>query len=144
MGLLHRSREVENIAESEPVDRFFEYLEHAEADLLLALSAAWRAVEEQAREEAWTRVHDAAKRTRTERGVETVRDRAMHWAGRSGYSYGEITAYGGGQPLWGDVRRQAAPALVDAAVAIALGRRLDSASREVLLGPWIAATGLEA
>lgn len=41
---------------------------------------------------------------------------------------------------WLELRRGAAEALVDAALAIALGDRLSEATRQTLLAPWLRAT----
>jgi hypothetical protein len=45
-----------------------------------------------------------------------------------------------GQDLAADLRRQAAPALLDAMMATMLGAALDEGDRELLLAPWREAT----
>jgi hypothetical protein len=125
----------QDLSETEAVDRFIDSLDFLNQEQLLGMTAAWRSADTQAREDAWTKVRATAAIAGLSNDVEHVRDRAMHWAARGTNTPSPYTLTTDDQ--WGQVRRAAAPALADAAIAIALGNRLDEATRDVLLGPWL-------
>jgi hypothetical protein len=67
--------------------------------------------------------------------MEEARDEAMRWALRGPSDLWAVTLQDERLQIW----RQAAPALADAAVAIALGNRLNDGARALLLEPWVSA-----
>jgi len=118
------------------MDVFFERLDRLNKLQLLAMRAAWHSIGRGEHEEAWTAVREIGARDGLAREIDRVRDKAMTWALRGTNSI----------PYWGDnddqvfVKGEAREAIVDAALAVALGSRLDASSRDVLLGPWLRAT----
>jgi hypothetical protein len=42
--------------------------------------------------------------------------------------------------MWQQIKMEAAEAIVDAALAVALGDRLDAQSHDILIEPWLRAT----
>jgi hypothetical protein len=134
-----KSPEDEELAQRE-LDRFFERLDRVDTDVPLVMGAAWHSADPQEREDAWKQVRALGRRAALGRRIDEARERALQWAQRPGQTYSDLTLYGGGlDPIWNDARRQAAPAIIDAAVAIVLGDHLDEKSRDVLLGPWLRA-----
>jgi hypothetical protein len=122
------------------VERFFAALDGVRESQLMVLTAMGRNLDRAEHEEAWKEVRRAADANGILREVQAIGDRAMHWASR-GTNIPPLQPVPGDHELWVATRMQAAPAIVDAAVAIALGNLLDEASREILLGPWLVATG---
>jgi hypothetical protein len=120
-----------NLADTETMDRFIDSLDHLTEEQLLGMAAAWHSSDEQAREDAWTQVRAVG----LAHEVEHVRQRALDFATGAGVLFYPYTI--DSDDLARHARREAAPALVDAAIAIALGDRLDETTREVLLGPWL-------
>lgn len=125
----------QDLSETEAVDRFIDSLDFLNQEQLLGMTAAWRSADKQAREDAWTKVRATAAMAGLSKDVDHVRDRAMHWADRGTNVPTPYTL--NRDDAWLQVRQGAAPAIVDAALAIALGNRLDEATRDVLLGPWL-------
>ncbi len=111
---------------------FFESLNHADRVELLRLGAAWEAVDKQAHEEAWAAVRAVGKRDGLSKEIDEIRERAMRWA-----SHGDdgVTYAFGSDGLWTQLKNEAAGAVVDIALGIALGDRLDERTREILLAP---------
>jgi hypothetical protein len=103
------------------------------------MRAAWQAVGRQAHEDSWTAVRVAGAREGLTREIDRVRDKAIAWATRGSdsvpYNRPNDTE------SWLQVKTEASEAIVDAALALALGDRLDAATHEVLIGPWLRATG---
>jgi hypothetical protein len=127
----------EDLSETEAVDRFIDSLDHLDQDQLMVLHASWRAVDPAVRGDAWAQVRAVAARQGLTKGVGRVRDRAMSWATRGA----DLVPYNFHlDDMWLQLRQESAPAIVDAAIAVALGDRLDEATRDVLLGPWLRAS----
>jgi hypothetical protein len=127
------------LAEAE-LERFFAALDSVQEGQLMVLTAMGRNLNRAEHDEAWKEVRRAADANGVLREVQAIGDRAMHWASR-GTNIPPLQPIPGDHETWVATRMQAAPAIVDAAVAIALGGLLDQASREILLGPWLVATG---
>jgi hypothetical protein len=115
------------------LDAFFEALNHYTDLDLMRMSAAWRAVGAQDHEDAWTAVRTIGARDGFSKEIDKVRRRALDWASRGTdvypYSLEDSIA-------WAQVKRDSAEAIVDVALAMALGGRLDEKTRETLLASW--------
>ena len=122
------------------VDRFFAQLGRLDQAQLMLLPAMAGSVDQAERESALREARRVADENGLIAEVQMIRDEATHWATR-GTNVPPL------QPIPLDfemnvtMRMQAVGPIADAAVAIALGGMLDAGSREVLLGPWLAATG---
>ncbi|HEX7491543.1 MAG TPA: hypothetical protein VF337_07545, partial [Candidatus Limnocylindrales bacterium] len=106
---------------------------------LMGLRAAWGAVDETQHEDAWAVVRAIGDDQDLTEEVGKVRDTAMAWTTRSRNA---VPYYEGGndEMVWQQLKIEAGEAIVDAALAIALGFRLDGATHDLLIGPWLAAT----
>src|SRR5204863_6004379 len=104
---------------------------------LLALSAEPDRHHQTGRDVARGMARRAAARHGLRDELLRVQAEILRWAGAAGARSG---AWTGGSPprdlILSDLRRQAAPALVDAAAALLLGAALEERYREVLLAPW--------
>ncbi len=126
-----------NLVDAPEMDLFFDRLDRMNAEQLLAMRAAWHSVPVAEHEAAWAVVRSAGDRYAVGKEINRVRDRAMAWStlGNNGVPYFQTGDIGRLQS-----RIEAGEAVVDAALAIALGDRLDDRTRDALLGPWIRAT----
>jgi hypothetical protein len=127
------------LEESEVLDRFIDSLDRLDEGKLMALVAAWGATARKDHEAAWAEVRRVAADDGLEHDVEAIRDRALGWAYR-GSNIPAMPYSLKAEDDWVRLRRDAAPGLVDAALAVALGHRLGASAREILLGPWLSAT----
>jgi hypothetical protein len=127
-----------DLIDTPEMDAFFERLDHLNREQLLALQAAWHATPRSEHEEAWAAVHAVGDRTALSKEIGRVRDKALAWSTRGSNSvpYYRVND----DEAWLQVKMGAGEAIVDAALAVALGDRLDAATRDVLLGPWLRAT----
>ena len=122
------------------LDRFFAQLDRLEQTQLMLLPAMAGSVDRAEHEAALREVRRVAGENGLLDEVQAIRNDATHWATR-GTNIPPL------QPIPLDfemnvtMRMQAAGPIADAAVAIALGHMLDDGSSEILLGPWLAATG---
>jgi hypothetical protein len=126
---------------------FFAKLDRLEDGQLLALRAAWGAIDEAEHDGAWTAVRAVGADQGLSKEIDRVRAAALAWTTRNSdiYQYSQV-----GRPstLWTQLKREAGEAIVDAALAIALGSRLaislgsrlDVTAHDTLIGPWLAAT----
>ena len=125
-----------NLVDTDELDAFFDRLDRMTQVQLLALQAAWKATSREDHESAWTAVRAAGAGEGLAKEIDRVRDKAMGWA-----LHGENSI-----PYMGDndnhvrVKRDAEEAVVDAALAVALGSRLDADAHDTLIGPWLRAT----
>jgi hypothetical protein len=71
-----------------------------------------------------------------EHELDQVRSEVGVWATRLGSLTGQQIGSGMSDESMDDARRAAAPAVLDAAVAVLLGTRLPEPDRAALLGPW--------
>jgi hypothetical protein len=126
---------------------FFAKLDHFQDGQLLAMRAAWGAIDEAEHEDAWTAVRAVGAEQGLSKEIDRVRAAALAWTARSN----DIPPYSTmGRPssMWAQLKREAGEAIVDAALAIALGSRLaislgsglDVTAHDTLIGPWLAAT----
>lgn len=134
-----RRRKSVELLETRNVEAFFDRLDHLNQEQLLSMRAAWQAVGRQAHEESWTAVRVVGAREGLTREIDRVRDKAIAWATRGSdsvpYNRPNDTE------SWLQVKMEASEAIVDAALALALGDRLDAAIHDLLIGPWLRATG---
>jgi hypothetical protein len=97
--------------------------------------------EDPVRAQAWTSVQEVVSADHLERDLDEVRSEVGAWATRLGTIAGQQIGSGMSNQLLGDARRAAAPAVLDAAVALLLGARLPESERAALLGPWDSVVG---
>ncbi len=117
------------------VEGFLAELPRLDRGQLLAIEAAWESTDPAARAIAWTTVQGRAVASGREKDLERGREAIVHWASTPE----AITGQESGTRLdllLTDLRRRAAPALIDAAAAVLLGDALDEGTRDVLLSPW--------
>ena len=117
------------------LDAMFARLPGLDRGELLALAAAHGAAD-QAREEAWRTVREVVSAAHLERDLDRVRVEVGTWA--THLSSLTVQQLGGGlsDQLLAEARREAAPAVLDAAVAFLLGTALPDQDRAALLRPW--------
>jgi hypothetical protein len=127
-----------NLVDTEEMEAFFAKLDHLNQEQLLALRAAWQATSRQAHEDAWTVVRTVGAREGLRKEIDRVRNRALDWAthGDDLVPYNRPAA----TETWQQVKMEAGEAIVDAALAVALGDRLDEGTRATLLAAWDRAT----
>ncbi len=126
-----------NLVDTPEIAAFFERLDHLNKEQLLSLHAAWQAAGRTAHEDAWTSVRAVGARDGLTREIERVRNKALRWASRGSDS---IPYQLVDDSEWLQIKIDAGGAIVDAALAIALGDHLDEASHSALIGPWLQVT----
>jgi hypothetical protein len=126
-----------NPLDSDELNAYFDALDHLDGVELLRMSAAWRSVTKSTHEEAWAAVRAVGARYGLSKEIDWVRKRAMAWASRGNNS---IPYAINDTETWATVKLQAEEAIVDAALAVALGDRLDEQARATLLATWDRAT----
>ena len=112
------------------------YLDRGE---LLALAGA-RKKHQAARRAAWRAVEDAASQDRG-RGLDRLRREVAAWATRLGAIVGDEAGSGLADLMLADVRKAAAPTVLDAAAALLYQDDLSESDRAVLLDPWLSIIG---
>ena len=127
-----------NLVDTPQMDDFFDRLDHLNREQLMALAAAWHSTTRPEHEQAWAAVRAVGDRTGLSREIVRVRDKAMAWSTRGSNSvpYYRVND----DEVWLQAKIGAGEAIVDATLAIALGDRLDPATQDTLLGPWLRAT----
>ena len=138
MGFLHRTKP--SGVFDDLLDAFVGRLDHLDQTQLLALRAAWHAIPAETHEAAWAAVRGVAKAQRWQADVDEVRDRAMHWATR-GDNRPPLYHLAMDDETLNQVRASAAAAIVDAALALALGQWLPRDAHTTLASPWEYAVG---
>jgi hypothetical protein len=129
-----------DLGDSTPIRAFFDALDRLDVHQLERLRSEWRSIPKEIHEAAWAQVRTVAGRDGMVDEVDRVRRRALDWTTRGSRQPGR------GQPdyrAWIELKIGAAEPIVDAALAFALGDRLDETSRTTLLGPWRATTDKE-
>ena len=126
-----------NLVDTEEMAAFFEQLDHLNLEQLRVMRAAWRSTSREAHEDAWTTVRSIGAREGLTREIDRVRNRALGWASRGSNT---IPYRISDDVTWMETKIEAGEAIVDAALAVALGSRLDADCRNVLIGPWLRAT----
>jgi hypothetical protein len=126
-----------SLVDTAEVAAFFEQLDHLNLEQLRVMRAAWRSTSREAHEDAWTTVRSIGAREGLTREIDRVRNRALAWASRGSNT---IPYRISDDVTWMETKIEAGEAIVDAALAVALGSRLDADCRNVLIGPWLRAT----
>jgi hypothetical protein len=134
--MFHRGGKA-NPLDTGQLDAFIESLDHIDRVELLRMRAAWQAVDKPAHEEAWAAVRTVGARVGLSKEIDEIRERARAWTrrGDDGVPY----AFGDNE-LWAQLKMEAEGAIVDIALGIALGDRLDEQTRATLLAAWDRAT----
>ncbi len=113
------------------------YLDRGE---LLALAGAQKR-NQAARYAAWRAIENAAVSQDGGRGLDRLRHEVAAWATRLGAIVGDEAGSGLADLLLADVRKAAAPTVLDAAAALMYADDLSEADRAVLLDPWLSVIG---
>ena len=127
-----------NLLDTDEMDAFFDQLNRLDESRLMGLRASWSSIASQQHEAAWAAVRAAAARDGLSDEIERVRRKAIAWATRGSNMAPEVRI--GQSQNWQVIKMEAGEAIVDAALAIALGSRLDAESHDVLMEPWANAT----
>jgi hypothetical protein len=114
---------------------FFARLDRLNEAQLMAMRAAWLSGDRRTHEDVWKAIRIVGKRDGLTKEIGRVRDKAMAWATRGTNSvlYTVID-------FPRQMRIEAGGALVEAALAVALGDRLDAQTHEILIAPWLRVT----
>ncbi len=126
--------------DAEALEAFFDAIDRLDLGELERLGAAWHAISKEEHEAAWAQVRDAAARDGLGRDLDRVRARALAWTSRGSNRPGYLLP---DDRTWIEAKIEAAEAIVDGALAAALGDRLDARTRETLLGSLREARGPE-
>jgi hypothetical protein len=131
-----RGRGRANLLDTDELNAFLESLDHVDRVELLRMGAVWQAVDKPAHEKAWAAVRAIGARDGLSKEIDEIRERAMAWARRGDdgvpYAFGD-------NDMWAQMKMEAEGAIVDIALGIALGDRLDERTRETLLAAWVGA-----
>ena len=129
------------LVELPAVERLIERFDRLDESQLRVLVASWHATSRREHERAWEQVRDVAARSRLNAALDEVTDRAINCANRGSNTpampYSLLS-----ENAWLELRREAAPALVDVAIATALAGRLPDTVHDTLIGPWLRATAM--
>ena len=132
-----RRRSGVDLLDTQEMDEFFDKLDHLDEGQLLGMRAAWQSTDRAAHQEAWAAVRAVGAAEGLTGEIDRVRGKALAWASRGSnvvpYTFTD-------QITWLQIKGEAGEAIVDAALAVALGSRLDEASHDVLIEPWRRAT----
>ena len=113
------------------------YLDRGE---LLALAGAQQK-DQVARRAAWRAVENVAASRDGGRSLDRLRHEVAAWATRLGAIVGDEAGSGLADLMLADVRKAAAPTVLDAAAALLYQDDLAESDRAVLLDPWLSVTG---
>jgi hypothetical protein len=140
-----RGKQGVDLLDTPEMATFFEQLDRLDQGQLLAMRAAWRAVDEPEHKDAWAAVRAVGEEQGLGDEIDSVRGAAISWTTRNS----DIFQYPLGRPssVWMQLKGEASEPVVDAALAIALGSRLatslgcrlDQTAHDTLIGPWLAA-----
>ncbi len=126
-----------NLVDTPEMNALFDRLERMNRVQMLGLRAAWHEVPTAEHEAAWGAVRAVGDRDGLAGEIDRVRDKALGWSRRGS----DLLSYQMNDETTGlQIKMDAGEAIVDAALAVALGNRLDAATRDTLLAPWIRAT----
>ena len=124
------------------LDEFLRLLPHLEPADLMAISAAYQQADPGPRDTARVAASGAAKQRKLAGELDRLQGSIIQWAGASISPSSAFTLEGlQTNPMLGDVRRQAVPALLDAAAALLLRDGLSNEDRAALMDPLGAAIG---
>jgi hypothetical protein len=129
-----------HLVDTEEMVSFYEQLDHLNEAQLMGLRAAWQSTSREDHEVAWTTVRAIGAREGLSKEIDRVRNRALAWASRGSNS---VPYRHHDDATWLQLKIEAGEAIVDAALAVALGDRLDADSRGTLIEPWLRATGAQ-
>ena len=121
------------------VDQLFDRFERMPDAELIMLRSVWEGEDATAREEAWTMVKVALRRTKRDRMLDDARDRIAAWVnnypprGTFPDATGTMSLSGMDQA---SIRKQAFPPMLDAVAATIADDGLDQDQRWVLLKPY--------
>jgi hypothetical protein len=119
----------------EEVADLLEELPYLDRGELLALAGAQQE-NQVARHAAWRAVEDAAAQDGG-RELDRLRHEIAAWATRLGAIVGDEAGSGLADLLLADVRKAAAPTVLDAAAAVMYQDDLSESDRAALLSPWL-------
>lgn len=127
-----------DLTKTPEIRAFFARLDLLDDGQLMGLRAAWNGIDRQRHEEAWAAVRAVGASQGLARQISRVRDRALDWSsrGRTRPSYDPTSV----SLTREQAKLDAAAPIVDAAIATALGDRLEPRARETLIGPWLRVT----
>jgi hypothetical protein len=120
------------LVETNELDSFFRRLDRLDIQELLRMRAVWHSIGMPEHEKAWAEVRKAGIRAGLSDEIEEVRVRVLDWTTYDAAPYRYLDS----NPMWIQAKAEAAEAIVDAALGIALGDRIDARARETLLTPW--------
>ena len=129
----------QGLVDSEEMAAFFAKLDHLNQAQLMTMRAAWRSTSHQVHEEAWATVRGVCARDGLTAEIDQVRTRALAWTTRGSNSVPFFRA-NFDDVAWQQAKMEAGEAIVDAALAVAMGGRLETSARDVLIEPWLRAT----
>jgi hypothetical protein len=121
-----------NLVDTPEMDAFFARLGQMDQAQVMAITAAWKSVSREEHEDAWTAIRALGERDGLTKEIDRVRDKVLEMAARGTNSVPYMVIDFSRQ-----MRIEAGGALVEAALAVALGSRLDSGTHDLLLGPWL-------
>ncbi len=110
---------------------------------LLALAGA-QTTDRSDRRAAWRAIEDAAAAQDGGRSLDRLRHEVAAWATRLGAIVGDEAGSGLADLMLADVRKAAAPTVLDAAAALLVRDALSESDRAILLDPWLAVIGVQA
>ena len=126
------------LVDTEEMAVFLERLDHVNQEQLMGMRAAWHATSREAHEEAWAAVRAVGVSEGLSKEIDRVRKKALAWVLRG--SSAVPFFHRNDDVSWQQAKMEASEAIVDAALAVALGGRLDAHTHDVLIGPWVRAT----
>jgi len=113
------------------------YLDRGE----LLLLAGAQTKDQGPRRAAWRTVESAAQLHDGGRELDRLRHEVAAWATRLGTIVGDEAGSGLADLMLADVRKAAAPTILDAAAALLYSDDLSETDRNVLLDPWLRVVG---
>jgi hypothetical protein len=120
----------------EQLDLLLDGLGPLTEDDMLVLVEAWEREDEPARRRAWGRAKDEISRRGLDRSLEHARHTVGRWAAASRSDYHGIGGLLGLPTDGARLRMLAAPAVLDAAVALLAESGLDDEEQATLMRPW--------
>jgi hypothetical protein len=126
-----------DLVETQAMDDFFDRLDRLNMAELMSMRAAWLSIDRPTHEAAWAAVREVGEREGLTREIDRVRKKAADWSQRGSDSIPYLMQT---NTNWLTVKMDAEEAIVDAALVVALGDRLDANSRATLIAPWLRAT----
>ena len=122
--------------ENDELTRFLERVVSLTDGELLAIIAAGNRDNRPGRSLARRRAEHAAGQAGLVDDLDRARDRIIAWATSLGPDTGQLPGFAFPETLDGDLRRRAAPEIINAAIAIALGDRIPPDVAGPLLSAW--------